>query len=96
MNYQTMNLGTKKNPQNMNLGIECTPTEREDFIKLFKQYKHVFAYTYDGLKTFDTNIMQHNISLKANVKPYQQKIRKMHPSLDKILLARIIFPINQT
>ena len=40
--------------------------------------------------------------MKPEVKPYQQKLRKMHPSLeppikkelDKLLSARIIFPIS--
>ena len=48
--------------------------------------------------------MNHNIPMKPEVNPYQQKLRKMHPSLepsvkkelDKILLAMIIFPIRHT
>ena len=46
--------------------------------------------------------MHHNIPMKPDVKPYQQKLKKMHPSLepsikkelDKMLLARIIFPFR--
>jgi len=48
--------------------------------------------------------MQHSIPLKAEVKPYQQKLRKFHPDLEpqmkqelkKILYAKIIFPIRHT
>ena len=48
--------------------------------------------------------MHHNIPMKLEVKPYQQKLRKIHPSLDppvkkeldKLLSARIIFPIRHT
>ena len=62
----------------------------------------MFAWTYGDSKTFDTNIMQHNIPMKQDVKPYQQKLRKMHPSfeptikkeLDKLLSAKIIFPVR--
>ena len=36
MKYETINLGTGLNPRTVNLGIDCTPTEKSAFIKLFK------------------------------------------------------------
>ena len=48
--------------------------------------------------------MQHIIPIKQESKPFQQKLRKYHPSLEptikkelnKLLAARIIFPIRHT
>jgi hypothetical protein len=57
--YETVNLGTKDNPQNINLGKGCSEQERSAFIKLFKEFKDIFSWTYDDLKTFDPNIIQH-------------------------------------
>ena len=102
--YEFVNLGTEKDPKNVNLGLGCSPQEKVAFVKLFKEYKDVFAWTYGDLKTFDTNAMQHVIPLEKDVKPYQQKLRKMHPSLEplvkkelnKMLDAKIIFPIRHT
>ena len=96
-----MNIGTEHNPQNINLGKNCTQDERETFMKMFKEFKDVFAWTYKDLKTYDTKIIQHIIPLKEDAKPFQQKLRKMHPSLyslvkkelNKLLTAKIIFPI---
>jgi hypothetical protein len=34
--YVTINLGTKENPQNINLGTGCSNQEQSTFIKLFK------------------------------------------------------------
>ena len=51
--YETIYLGTKLNPQTVNLGKDCTPIEKSAFIKLFKEFKDVFAWTYDDLKTFN-------------------------------------------
>ena len=34
--YETVNLGTRDNPQNINLGKGCSEQERSAFIKLFK------------------------------------------------------------
>ena len=48
--------------------------------------------------------MQHIIPIKQESKPFQQKLRKYHPSLEpttkkelnKLLAAKIIFPIRHT
>ena len=71
---------------------------------MFKEFKDVFAWTYDDLKTFNTQVMQHIIPIKQESKPFQQKLRKNHPSLEptikkelnKLLAAKIIFPIRHT
>jgi hypothetical protein len=71
---------------------------------LFKEFKDVFAWTYDGLKNFDPNIIQHVIPMKPQTLPFQQKLRKTHPKLEptvkkelnKLLNAKIIFPIRST
>jgi hypothetical protein len=102
--YETVNLGTRDNPQNINLGKGCSEQEKSSFIKLFKEFKDVFSWTYDDLKTFDPNIIQHVIPMKPQTQPFQQKLRKMHPKLEptvkkelnKLLTAKIIFPVRHT
>jgi len=71
MKYEVMNLGTETNPQNINLGECCSPSKRAAYIKIFQEFKDVFAWTYNDLKTFDTRIIQHSIPLKEETKPYQ-------------------------
>ena len=36
MQYDMINLGSKQDPKNVNLGVGCTPTKWVAFIKLFK------------------------------------------------------------
>jgi hypothetical protein len=69
--YEVISLGTESKPQNIKLGSKCTLEEKESFIKLFQEYKDVFSWTYVGLKTFDTKIMQHVIQLKECSRPLQ-------------------------
>jgi hypothetical protein len=52
MNVELINLGTEQNPQNVNLGLGCSPLERTTFIKLLKQYKDIFAWSYDDPENF--------------------------------------------
>ena len=42
---------------------------RQRYLDLFKTYKDVFSWSYDDLKSFDTNIIQHKIPLKSGIKP---------------------------
>ena len=102
--YEVVNLGTKQDPKNINLGKNCTTAKKATFMKLFREFKDVFAWTYEDLKTYDMNIIQHVITLKENAKPFQQKLSKMHPSLEplvkkdlnKLVTTNIIFPIRHT
>ena len=104
LQFELINLGTETYPKYVNLGKCCSPAERDKFISFFNQYKDVFAWTYEDLKTCDTSIIQHVIPIKAGVKPYQQPLRKMHPKLEpliqsevnKLLDARIIFKVRHS
>jgi hypothetical protein len=97
--YKTINLGTPENPKNVNLGKTVSKKDRKTYLKLFKEYEDVFAWSYEELKTYDTHIIQHMIPLKSVIKPFQQKLRKYRPSLEplmyqelkKLLDAEIIF-----
>ena len=81
-----------------------TKGKRSKCISLFRQYKDVFAWTYEDLKTYDTKIIQNIIPIKARVKPFQQPLRKMHPKLEplsqrevkKLLDAKIIFKVRHS
>ena len=70
LQFDLINLGTEIEPKYVNLGKFCSPDERNKFISLFKQYKDVFAWTYEELKTNDTNIIQHVIPIRSWIKPY--------------------------
>jgi hypothetical protein len=104
LTHEKVNLGTKDNPQCINLGLGCSKQEKVAFIKLFKEFKDVFAWMYDELKTFDPNIIQHIIPMKPQTQPFQQKLRRMQPKLEpmvnkelnKLLNAKIIFLVRHT
>lgn len=71
---------------------------------MLKKYKNVFAWNYEDLKTYDTSIIQHTIPMISDEKPIHQKLRKIHPNLEnkmkselnKLLKAKITFPIRHS
>jgi hypothetical protein len=99
-----VNLGTPENPKNVNLGKTMSKEKRKSYLKLFRQNQDVFAWSYKDLKTYDTRIIQHTIPLKSEMKPFQQKLWKYHPSLEplmyqelrKLLDPRIIFQVRHS
>ena len=74
LRYKVVNLGTKQNPHNINLGTNCTHAKKETFMKLLKEYKDVFPWTYEDLKSYGTKIIQHIIPLKEDAKPFEHKL----------------------
>ena len=76
--------------------------QKVDYGKLLKEFPDIFAWQYDDLKTFDTEVIQHKIPLNKDTKPFRQKLRSFNPLLlptmereiKKLLDARIIIPLR--
>ena len=76
--------------------------QRNRHIKLLKEHVDVFAWSYEDLKTYETNIIQHKVPLKTNVKPFKQKLRRINiilfpvieKEVKKLLDAKIIVPLR--
>ena len=75
---------------------------KSKYAELLKQYKDVFAWSYNELRTYDTTVIEHKIPLKQGIKHFRQKLRQINPILlpvierevKKILDAKIIFPLR--
>ena len=81
--------------------------ERNDLVNLVKEYKDVFAFTYDELKDYREDVFQHTIPLKQEIKEvkhFRQKLRQINPNiapivkkeLKKMLAAGIIAPTHHS
>ena len=95
-------IGTKQNPRLVKLSKYLSPKIKSKYAELIRQYKDVFTWSYDKLRTYDTTILEHKISLKQGVKPFRQKLRKINPMLlsviekedKKLMDAKIIVPLR--
>ena len=72
------------------------------YIELFKELSDVFAWSYEDIKSYDTEIIQHKIPLKENQKPFKQKLCRINPvqlsliqkEIMKMYDAGIIVPVR--
>lgn len=46
-----------------------------------KEFPDVFAWSYEDLKFYDTNVIQCVIQIKEDHKPFKQKLRRIDPLL---------------
>jgi hypothetical protein len=53
------NIGTKENPKLVKISKYLSPKMKIKYVELLKQYKDVFAWSYDELKTYDTTVIEH-------------------------------------
>jgi hypothetical protein len=73
------NIGTEESPKMVKFGKGTMPDEREKLISLIREFKDVFAWSYEDLKAYREDVIQHTIPLKEGTKPFRQKLRKMNP-----------------
>jgi len=48
-----------------------TSKKKKNLVNLVQEYRDVFAFTYDELKAYREDVIQHTIPLKKNTKPFQ-------------------------
>ena len=64
--------------------------ESKRYIKLLKEFVDIFAWSYEYLKIYDTNIIQHKIPLNPNTKPFRKKLRRINPALLPIIEKKML------
>jgi hypothetical protein len=75
------NIGTPEDPNIVNLSRQLSPKVKERYVKLMKEFPDVFAWNYDELKVYDTNIIQHVIVIKEDHNTFKQKLRRINPMM---------------
>jgi hypothetical protein len=64
-------IGTKEEPRIVKISKYLPPEIKGKYATLLKQYKDVFIWYYDELRTYDTTVIEHKIPLKLSVKPFR-------------------------
>ena len=65
------NIGTQEEPKFVKLSRNLTKEKRAEYTELLRDFAHVFAWTYEDLKTYDTSVIEHKIPLKEEARPFR-------------------------
>ena len=90
--------------ETITIGAKCTPKEITLYRALFKEFRDIFAWSYEEMPGIDPQIVVHEIKTYAGAKPVWQKLRQVHPKkvaaikakVEKLLKAGFIYPIPLT
>ena len=72
------NIGSEEKPKMIKLSKTLPAHIKLKYIELFKEFSDVFAWIYEDLKSYDTEIIQHKIPHKENQKPFKQKLHRIN------------------
>ena len=101
----SINISTKTDVvENIYVGKCCSPSELEIYNALFREFRDVFAWSYDEIPGIDSSIVEHEIKMYPDVKPVRQRLRQVHPKkataikaeVEKLLHASFIYPVPLT
>jgi hypothetical protein len=85
------NLGTKEDLKYVKLSSSLSKEQRDEYVKILKEFAYVFSLKYEYLRTYDTNIIEHKIPLKEEANPFRKKIRQINPMLLPIMEKEVKF-----
>ncbi|KAK5776974.1 hypothetical protein PVK06_044939 [Gossypium arboreum] len=78
---ETINLGAEERKQEVKIGTSISRGTRHNLIALLREYKDVFAWSYQDMPGLDEDVVVHKLPLKPEYKPIQQKLRRMRPEM---------------
>ena len=90
--------------ENIHIGANCSPEEIAIYISLFKEFRDVFAWSYEEMPGIDPSIVEHKIWTYPDAKPVWQNLRHVNPckaaavkaEVEKLSKVGFIYPIALT
>ncbi|KAA3486471.1 RNA-directed DNA polymerase (Reverse transcriptase), Ribonuclease H-like protein [Gossypium australe] len=78
---EIVSLRGKQEKKEVKIGACITAETKLDLIKLLREFKYVFAWSYQDMFGLSTDIVVHRLPIKEECKLVQQKLRKMRPDV---------------
>jgi hypothetical protein len=90
--------------ENVHIGASCSPDEIVTYTSLFKEFRDIFAWSYEEMSGIDPSIVVHEIKTYPGAKPVRQCLHPVHPrkataiklEVEKLLKASFIYPMALT
>jgi hypothetical protein len=90
--------------ENVHIGASCSPSEIVTYTSLFKEFRDIFAWSYEEMPSIDPAIIVHEIKTYPRAKPVRQHLHPVHPhkvaaiklEVEKLLKVSSIYPVALT
>jgi len=78
---EILNLGDEDEHKKVKIGNNMSREVRGKLWDLLKEFRDVFAWSYQDMPGLDIDIVQHKFPLKEECPPVKQKLRRMKPEM---------------
>ena len=68
-----------KTVEHVHVGQNWSTEETESYKDLFKEFRDIFAWTYEEMPKIDSSIVVHEIRTYPTAKPVRQNLCQVHP-----------------
>ena len=68
-NIVDCNIGIENDPKYVKISKSLTDETKNEYKNLLQQYADIIAWSYNDLKTYNKDVMEHKIPLKVDAKP---------------------------
>lgn len=83
------NLGIDWELKYVKLSKSLSSQEKKRYVNLFKELKGFFAWKYEDLKTYETYVLKHKITMNHKVEPFRQKEMQVNPLLKLLIQGEL-------
>ncbi|CAL8988506.1 unnamed protein product [Prunus brigantina] len=73
----------------MSISVHLTKEEKEILVSLLKEFRDVFAWSYDEMPGLNPNLVSHTLNIELGTKPVVQPRRNFHPEIEKQIKVEI-------
>jgi hypothetical protein len=81
--------------ENVFVGADCSPKEIQIYTNLFKEFRDVFAWSYEEMPGIDLKIVEHEITMYPDAKPVRQKLRPVNPRKAAAIKTKVEKKLHQ-
>jgi hypothetical protein len=90
--------------ENVHIGVDCSPEEIMIYTELFKEFRDVFAWSYEEMPGINPRMVKHEIRTYLDAKPVRQFLRNVNPwkapaikaEVEKLLNVGFIYRVPLT
>ncbi|XP_070010727.1 uncharacterized protein [Nicotiana sylvestris] len=78
---EIVDLGDAENIKDTRINMHLSPSEKKEYTEFLKEYKDIFAWSYDDMTGLSTSIVAHKLPTDPICPPVKQKLRKFKPDM---------------
>ncbi|XP_070017815.1 uncharacterized protein [Nicotiana sylvestris] len=78
---EIVNLEDSKTDKETRTSIHLSPSEKEEYSRFLKEYKDIFAFSYDDMTGLSTSVVAHKLPTNLMCSLVKQKLKKFKPDM---------------